>query len=213
MSTIQVPGGIAVPITVEDSQSGYYRGMDAIGMVLSPFKMILNFIEFFTKLQDALEAVENIVSDPTSFVDKLQAVIQHITKLLQYIPQLSVPIMIRDSLILVDSLLGVLLDQISLVENILVKKRIAESVVEDFPDMEFLITDVDTQLTLALGDLQKMLEPLLSVTSIINDFGALIGFTLDIPTIDESEVSTIKEGVTEVRLWIQGVISTLGGAS
>lgn len=210
MSLFRVPGGIQVPITLQNTQESYYRVADMIGVVMAPFKMILNFIEFFIKLQEALEAVVDIVSDPTNFVDKLEVLQIHVTKLLQYVPQLSVPLMIGDSLKLVYGLLGVILDQLAVVSNIASKVGIAEYLVEGFPEMEFLVEGTTNQLATSILEIEKMIGPLTDVINVINSFGSLINFELPIPTLDVSNISTLEANILQLRGILKSIIESMG---
>lgn len=191
MKTIRLPGGLSVSLSGLDSTEAYHRAMDQLGAVTAPLKAVLDILTFALGIKRVLEAAPAIPVDPAEFVSRLREITVNATRLLQLLPQVSVPVLIQDMCSAVIDLIQLLRDEVAALEELVERKTTVEASVELDPALEDVVVLLSAQEAEAKAGLAEMLEPLVLVGSIIDAFLELIGLQplgLSAAMVDDLEV-------------------------
>lgn len=191
MKTIRLPGGLSVSLSGLDSTEAYHRAMDQLGAVTAPLKAVLDILTFALGIKRVLEAAPAIPVDPAEFVSRLREITVNATRLLQLLPQVSVPVLIQDMCSAVIDLIQLLRDEVAALEELVERKTTVEASVELDPALEDVVVLLSAQEAEAKAGLAEMLEPLVLVGSIIDVFLELIGLQplgLSAAMVDDLEV-------------------------
>jgi hypothetical protein len=207
---ITVPGGIAIGFSGLNSEESYFRAMNNIQTITAPFKLVLNFLELFQKLRDALTSIN--LSDLGDFFDLLNSFIGSLSQLTKYIPQLSVPIMIIDILKLVERLIILIEDKMNEIETTINKKQSVENKLSLDPNLQVIIDNIEIQISQKKEKLNEMMQPIVDVISIVQGFCDLIGIQVfDFSTEDNNSLEEIKIIIEELKTSIRFLLEKLGG--
>lgn len=193
---VRVPG-VTLALSLIESDAGYRRVSDVIQTVLSPFKPIFDLINIAIQIKETLEKAVDIPTDPAAFLEKLEDLTAAITNLSQYIPQLRVPVMIKDSIGVTIAMVDQLLVKASVMENILANKTKVEEAVYLDDNLQSVADLIQEQYNKEAEDLDEMMDPITDIIEILNVLGSLIGFTIPIPTVSSGgtieDITTILE--------------------
>jgi len=192
--------GIAVQFSDIDTQEGYKRVSDAIQSLLSPFKPALDLINIAIQIREVLEAAVDIPTDPAEFLSRLADLTAMITALGQYIPQLTVPYIVKDGLDVAIAMTTDLESKLETMEAILTKKAGIEAKVPLDEALQDVADLVQEQYDEQVAELQKMLEPIEAILAILNVFGSLIGFQVSVAVpIDTTSLEVIRQSIEDLN--------------
>jgi len=175
MKTIRIPGGMSVSFSGLDGSEAYHRAMDQVAALTAPLKAVLDLLTFALGIKRVLEAAPAIPVDPAEFVSRLREITVNATRLLSLLPQVSVPVLVRDMCAVLIDLIQIIRDEIAAVVAIAERKAEVEAAVSLDPNLEAVVVEIEAQETEAKAGLAEMLEPLLLVGEIIDTFLELIG--------------------------------------
>lgn len=175
MKTIRLPGGLSVGFSGLEGVEAYHRAMDQVGAVTAPLKAVLDILTFALGIKRVLESAPAIPVDPAEFVSRLREITVNATRLLSLLPQVSVPVLVRDMCSVLVDLIQLVRDEIANTQELGRKKAEVEAAVAIDPALESVVLMIEGQEDAAKEGLAEMLEPLILVGAIIDTFLELVG--------------------------------------
>lgn len=175
MKTIRLPGGLSVGFSGLEGVEAYHRAMDQVGAVTAPLKAVLDILTFALGIKRVLESAPAIPVDPAEFVSRLREITVNATRLLSLLPQVSVPVLVRDMCSVLVDLIQLVRDEIANAQELGRKKAEVEAAVAIDPALESVVLMIEGQEDAAKEGLAEMLEPLILVGAIIDTFLELVG--------------------------------------
>lgn len=208
MKTIRLPGGLSVGFSGLSGVEAYHRAMDQVGAVTAPLKAVLDLLTFALGIKRVLEAAPAIPLDPAEFVSRLREITVNATRLLSLLPQLSVPVLVRDVCSVLVDLIQLIRDEIAAVQELAEKKAEVEAAVAIDPALASVVVMISEQEDTAKEGLAEMLEPLVLVAAIIDTFLELIGAT---PLGVSAEMVENLEDLDALLVGIQAALMDAAG--
>ncbi|MDO8941954.1 MAG: hypothetical protein Q7U75_02155 [Desulfobacterales bacterium] len=175
MKTIRIPGGLSVSFSGLDGSEAYHRAMDQVGATTAPLKAVLDILTFALGIKRVLESAPAIPLDPTEFISRLREITVNATRLLSLLPQVSVPVLVRDTCSVLIDLVQLIRDEVAAVQAIVARKTAVEAAVVLDPNLSAVVVTISAQEAQARAGLAEMMEPLVLVVSIVDTFLELIG--------------------------------------
>lgn len=144
--------------------------LNAANAALAPLQPIFDMVDAVLAVKTALDAVPDVVSNPSKLADALVKLGPKIDKLKQLVPQLSVPILVAgllDTLILM--LVG-LRDELNALARAQTRITVAQDVADatGIPEMQTVVTCAQANLLTQMGNLGRGYQPVAELFMIVN---------------------------------------------
>jgi hypothetical protein len=186
------------------SFESYHRGMDGTTAFMSPFALLLKVLKIGLLIK---KTIETVISDPGEFTSRLVELTKSATQLAQYLPQVTVPIMIHDVLDVTNELLRMILLKIEEIRAIQEKKVEVSAKVNIDPKLSFVLVKINLQENDAQSALVEMLEPVIVVFDIIKVFCDLIGAPSPIASLGADDLDLLKTKIEALRAYITSLLN------
>jgi hypothetical protein len=207
---LRLPGGVNLTLADIEGEAGYNRIGDMIQTALSPFKIVFDLINIVIQIKTTLTKATDIPSDPSSFLDEMIKLTGMISQLSQYIPQLRVPLMVKDSLLILINMLDVMLVKIASLNSILAKKASIEVKVALDANLQMVADIVQAQYDTEFETLKKMFEPIEAILLILDILGQLIAIKIQIPDIEDTDsLSEIENIISELKTYLERLYANI----
>lgn len=187
---IRLPGGVALsPGTGSVTPSALMVAKNLTSQAnsaLGPLAPIFNIVDAVLAVKDFAESVPDVVTNPGSVVEAIGKLVEKIDKLASLVPQLSVPLMIVDT---IDVVLDILSGMVVTLDAIVAQNiRIAAAKTKaEEPGNEALLPIIECAESLNaeyLVSLEASTEPLNRFMGVLNLFLELIGLE-PLPTVSD----------------------------
>ncbi len=206
---VTFPGGISICAQVPsiegptpDVLSRALVGQAA--SALGPLQPIFDIIGAIIALNDfAIAIPEAILTlDPGLLTEALEELAEQVAKLLQMVPQLSVPLLVLDLVDAIINYLNGLLDFLTTLENQQLEIDASRVVAETYslPELLAAVTCAEDHIVSQLGNMAEGAKTIDNFIAIINLFGSLVPGMPIIPSFGDigDDVSTIREAIEEL---------------
>lgn len=209
--SIRFPGGIRMSGQLPNvaPATSLENAAIALGRMtggLGPLGAVFALIEAVIAIKDFAEAVPGLIVDPTPVVEAIEKLVAAISKLLQLVPQLSIPILVFDVVVAVIALLEGLLEEISALAAQLARIEAAEALVDEAPELEPILVQARADVKTSMENLEAMLAEVGAILGVVNGFASAIGLELPIggsigsdPTSAVPILEELVETLTVVR--------------
>jgi hypothetical protein len=168
---------------------------------MAPFKMLLDVLKMVLLVKETL-------ADPT----KINAVIAQATKMLLYLPQAAVPLMLKGLMQVFIDLINVVVAKISEIQRLIKQEADISVAIYLDPNLLAVKTKVSVQVQNAKTELAEMLEPITIVFDIVGTFCEIIGVKSPVPIDTMTEdLEILKQNLYDMQAEIRGFVEYMGG--
>lgn len=186
---ITLPGGLVVEGVSQqmgaDAMTNVRALIGAANTALAPLGPIFTIIDVLIAVKEFASSVPDVVLNPGSVVEKVTNLIAKASKLLGLVPQLSVPIMILNTVDAIIALVNGLADEMDAIAEQAERIEEARALQTEAPCLEVVLDDADAQMAQHQANVAASLESVEPLIQIINTFADIVG----LPKI-ELEVDT-----------------------
>lgn len=212
---IRMPGGgvITAPSvgSIPSPSESAGKLLASVNAALIPLTPIFDILEIIMSLMKVLDAVKSL--NPVQIASAIAKLVPKVAKILQYVPPLSVPIMVKDILKVIICLLSALEDELFVLAQALARANLALSKSTTLNLFELreaslcMLGTIDFQFNaLASGA-----EPLNRLIAIINTFLELVGMD-PLPQLEGGgDIDSFLAAVTKMRVALEVVYSAIPG--
>jgi hypothetical protein len=176
---------------------------------LGPLQPIFDIIGAIIAINDFATAVPQILTDPDALTEPLEELAEKVAKLLQMIPQLSVPFLVLDLVDAIISYLNGLLAFLTTLENQELEIEASRTVAQLYGLSELLaaVTCAEEHITAQLANMGEGAATIDNFIAIINLFGSLVPGMPEIPSFGDlgDDVSSAKAAIEELIALLNAV--------
>ncbi len=181
--SIRFPGGIrmsgqlpnvAPATSLENASMALGRMTGGLG----PLGAVFALMDAVIAIKDFAEAVPGLIVDPTPVVEAIEKLVAAISKLLQLVPQLSIPILVFDVVVAVIALLEGLLEEIAALAAQLERIEEAEELVDDAPALAPILDQARADVATSMQNLEASLVEIGAILAVVNGFASAVGLEL-----------------------------------
>lgn len=176
---VTLPGGAVISSM---SQKTGPNMMDQVRSLLSmaapamaPLTPIFDIIGALIAIKDFALSVPKVVTNPGAVLKAGKKVVEKVSKLLALIPQASVPLMVRDLVDTIISLLEALSTELNAVVAQQARIEAARAAVASAPAMAAVLAAAEAQQAVEQANLMASLGNLAPIIELVNAFMELIG--------------------------------------
>lgn len=190
---ITFPGG--AKICIPDPHLGHpltqvmelLKLVNAALMPLQPFFDVLNVI---IAIKECIEAVPGLLTDPTKLVDAITKLLKAFAKLVKLFPQVSIPIMVKDILVVIAFFLRAIATELDAFVSQTARIAESETLAAEL-GLDALTAEVSCaqgNMAAEMGNLNAGLGPLANILGLVNLLLKLIGapeISVDLSSSDD----------------------------
>src|ERR1700742_140941 len=179
---LTLPGGAEVcPSTGELPPALFTFAKIALGAAnsaMAPLAPIFTIIEVITSIQKCLAAVPGIVGpppDPSKLVQALEDLAEKMSKLLQLIPQLSVPLMVVQLIDIIIATIDGAASEMTSLARFLATIQQAEFLAAQAPGLNPIALCARSSLEMQMSNIEASFASINPIIDLVNMLGALAG--------------------------------------
>lgn len=145
---------------------------------LAPLQPVFTILEALLAVQQCFEAVKDALGPPPrpdKLIECLKELAEKMAAVAKLIPQVSVPVMIRDLIDVLIVYLQGLISELQVLANLAARIESAKVEAQDAPALSAIISCQEASLEASMTNLQQATAPVNQMVAVINSVGSLAG--------------------------------------